>query len=77
MNVEIKCGIIGTLVSTIFCFTPLLLNFLALIGLSNFIAYVDYIVFPALLVFLFMIYIGFMRNLYSSEEDKGDNQELN
>ncbi len=48
----LKVGIIGTIIAALCCFTPILLIFLGAIGLSAAVAYLDYILLPALFIFV-------------------------
>jgi len=45
-------GIVGTVVSALCCFTPLLLILLSAVGLSAVIGWIDYVLIPALLFFI-------------------------
>jgi membrane protein implicated in regulation of membrane protease activity len=46
--------IIGTILILLCCFTPLLVFTLSLVGLSFFTPYLDFVLFPALLLFTFL-----------------------
>lgn len=48
----LKTGVIGTVVAAICCFTPLLVLVLGAIGLSAWLGYADYVLFPALALFV-------------------------
>ena len=45
-------GIAGTIVAALCCFTPVLVGLLAAIGLSAVVGYLDYVLLPALAVFV-------------------------
>ncbi|MGI9328769.1 MAG: mercury resistance system transport protein MerF [Pseudomonadales bacterium] len=45
-------GIIGTIVAAICCFTPILVILLGTVGLSAAVGYLDFVLFPALVIFL-------------------------
>jgi len=45
-------GMTGTVVAMICCFTPLLVIFLAAVGLSGIVGWLDYVLFPALALFI-------------------------
>lgn len=45
-------GVIGTVIAAICCFTPILVILLAAVGLSAAIGYLDFVLFPALIIFL-------------------------
>ena len=48
----LKIGIIGSVVAAVCCFTPLLVVLLGAIGLSGVIGFLDYVLLPALVIFL-------------------------
>jgi len=48
----LKLGLTGTIVTAICCFTPTLAWLLALSGLAAWLAWLDYVLFPLLVVFL-------------------------
>lgn len=53
MRVDIKrLGILGTVITALCCFTPILAGLLAITGLSWLIGYLDFILFPVLFIFL-------------------------
>ncbi len=45
-------GIVGTVVAALCCFTPLLVVLLGAVGLSSWLGWLDYVLFPALGIFL-------------------------
>lgn len=45
-------GIIGTVVAALCCFTPVLVVLLGAVGLSAVLGWLDYVLVPALLVFI-------------------------
>ncbi|MDH3663259.1 MAG: mercury resistance system transport protein MerF [Alphaproteobacteria bacterium] len=51
-NKLLKVGMIGTIVAAICCFTPILVLLFGFVGLSSLIGMLDYVLLPALLVFL-------------------------
>ena len=51
-NPLLKIGIIGSVVTVICCFTPVLVILLGAVGLSAIVGYLDYVLFPALALFL-------------------------
>lgn len=53
-NRLMKTGIIGAIVAAICCFTPILVILLGVAGLSAVVGYLDYILFPALGVFVIL-----------------------
>lgn len=48
----LKTGVIGSVVAAICCFTPLLVVLLGAVGLSAWLGWIDYVLFPTLAVFL-------------------------
>jgi mercuric ion transport protein len=45
-------GIIGSVVTALCCFTPILVILLGAVGLSAIVGYLDYVLFPALAIFI-------------------------
>ena len=45
---QMKTGIIGTVVAALCCFTPVLVVLFGAIGLSAWLGWIDYVLFPAL-----------------------------
>lgn len=48
----LRVGIIGTVVAALCCFTPVLTVLLVAVGLSAAIGWLDYVLLPALVIFL-------------------------
>lgn len=48
----LRAGIAGSAIAAICCFTPVLVVLLGVVGLSAIVGYLDYVLFPALAVFL-------------------------
>jgi mercuric ion transport protein len=48
----LRTGIIGSIVAAICCFTPILVIGLGVVGLSAWLGWIDYVLFPALAIFL-------------------------
>jgi mercuric ion transport protein len=57
----IKTGIIGSVVAAICCFTPLLVILLGAVGLSAWLGMLDFVLFPALGLFLAITAYGLWR----------------
>lgn len=55
----LKTGAIGSVVAMVCCFTPLLVVTLGIAGLSAWLGWLDYVLFPAMAVFLAMTAYGF------------------
>ncbi len=45
---QMKTGIIGTVVAALCCFTPVLVVLFGAVGLSAWLGWIDYVLFPAL-----------------------------
>ncbi|MBO6674063.1 MAG: mercury resistance system transport protein MerF [Rhizobiales bacterium] len=45
-------GIVGTLITALCCFTPALVVLLGAVGLSAVVGYLDFVLFPALAIFI-------------------------
>lgn len=57
----LRAGIIGTVVAAICCFTPVLVILFSVVGLSAMVGWLDYVLFPALAVFLGFTAYALMR----------------
>ena len=57
----VKLGVGGTIITAICCFTPVLVWIFGAIGLVAVVAYLDYVLFPLLAVFLLMVVIGLLQ----------------
>ena len=59
-------GIVGTLVAAICCFTPVLVVLLAAVGLSAWLDWLDYVLLPALALFLALtVYAVFKQRTHA------------
>lgn len=52
MNDLLRTGLIGTAVAALCCFTPILAILLGVVGLSAVVGWLDYVLLPALAVFV-------------------------
>jgi mercuric ion transport protein len=57
----LRTGIIGSVVAAICCLTPILVIGLGLFGLSAWLGWIDYALFPALAIFLGLTVWGLWR----------------
>jgi mercuric ion transport protein len=57
----LKIGIVGTIITAICCFTPLLVVVLGVIGLSSLIGLLDLVLLPALAIFLLITGYGLWK----------------
>ncbi len=48
----LEVGIVGAVVAAVCCFTPLLVGLLAVVGLSAVVSWLDYVLLPALVIFV-------------------------
>ena len=51
-NKLLTTGLIGTIIAALCCFTPILVILLGAIGLSAVVGYLDYVLLPALAIFI-------------------------
>jgi mercuric ion transport protein len=54
-------GIIGTVIAALCCFTPVLAVLFAVVGLSAVVGYLDYVLLPALAVFVLITIYALIR----------------
>ncbi|MGH6683051.1 MAG: mercury resistance system transport protein MerF [Pseudolabrys sp.] len=54
-------GTLGLILSALCCFTPILVVLLGAVGLSAFIGYLDYVLLPAVLIFIGIIAYALAR----------------
>ena len=57
----LKMGIVGTVIIALCCFTPILVVLFAVVGLSAVVGYLDYVLFPALAVFVLITIYAVIR----------------
>ncbi|MDC0662539.1 mercury resistance system transport protein MerF [Marinobacter sp. SS21] len=57
----IRVGAVGSLVTALCCFTPVLVWLFGWLGLSAILGYLDYVLLPLLLAFLLLLVIGVVR----------------
>ena len=57
----VKTGIVGSVIAAICCFTPVLVIGLGVVGLSAWLGWLDYVLFPALAIFLGITFYGVWR----------------
>lgn len=63
----VKTGIIGTVLAALCCFTPVLVILLGAVGLSALTGYLDYVLLPALGIFIVLtIYAVWRRQSRSN-----------
>ena len=57
----LKMGIVGTVIIALCCFTPVLVVLFAVVGLSAVVGYLDYVLFPALAMFVLITIYAVIR----------------
>lgn len=62
----LKTGIIGSLVAALCCFTPILAILLGALGLGWLTGYLDYVLFPVLVIFLGLTAYGYYQQSKSA-----------
>ena len=66
----LRIGIVGSAIAAVCCFTPALVILVTTVGLSAIIGYLDYVLFPALAVFLgITAYAVYLRSKGASRRD--------
>lgn len=65
----IKAGIVGTVIAALCCFTPALVILLGAVGLSALVGYLDYVLMPALFIFLGLLVYGFIKKSKEGNEE--------
>lgn len=68
----LRVGITGSIVFALCCFTPLLSVVLGAIGLTVWLAWLDYVLVPALGVFLALAVYGFYAGQTTSMRSRDD-----
>ncbi|UTS79106.1 mercury resistance system transport protein MerF [Phaeobacter piscinae] len=62
----LKAGIIGTVIAALCCFTPALVVLLGVVGLSAVVGYLDFVLMPALAVFVLITIYALIRRARNS-----------
>lgn len=70
-------GIVGTVVTAICCFTPALVVFLAAVGLSAWLVWLDMVLIPLLLVFIVITVFAIAGMVSASRHPESDNERSN
>lgn len=65
-------GIAGVAISAICCFTPALVILLSAVGLSAWLAWVDFVLLPALVLFLGLSMVAAARLRRAASQDGAD-----
>jgi mercuric ion transport protein len=60
-NKLLKVGLLGSVITALCCFTPILVGVLSVFGLGVIISYLDFVLLPLLAVFIVLTIVGFIR----------------
>ncbi len=71
-NRLLKTGIIGSIVMALCCVTPILVVLFGVVGLSAAVGYLDYVLFPALAVFLSITGYALWKRSRRGTDPQGD-----
>ena len=63
-NGLLKVGLIGTAITALCCFTPILVILLGAVGLSALLGMLDYVLLPALIIFAGIFIYALLRGRY-------------
>lgn len=63
-----RLGIVGMIIAALCCFTPILTGLLAVVGLNWLIGYLDFVLFPALFIFVGITIYALRRDGYFQSE---------
>ncbi len=67
----LRTGVIGSVVAAICCVTPALVVLVTAVGLSAVVGYLDYVLFPALAVFLAITgYALYLRSRRTTDDEE-------
>ncbi len=61
-------GVTGTVITAVCCFTPVLVVLLGAVGLSAWLGWIDYVLFPALALFVAMTAYALIRRRQRSRQ---------
>ena len=68
----LKTGIIGSIIVALCCVTPILVVLFGVVGLSAAVGYLDYVLFPALAVFLSITGYALWKRSRRGTDPQGD-----
>jgi len=60
-KILLKTGLIGTVLAALCCFTPVLVILFGIVGLSALVGYLDYVLLPALGIFILITIYALIR----------------
>ena len=70
-----KYGIVGTVITALCCFTPVLVVLFGFLGLAGLVGYLDYVLFPLLAVFLLLIFTATVRGIARPDTSNTNNAQ--
>lgn len=62
----LRVGVVGTVLAALCCFTPILIILFGGVGLSAVVGYLDYVLLPALAVFVLITLYALIRRARNS-----------
>lgn len=62
----LKMGVVGTVIAALCCFTPALVMLFGFVGLSAVVGYLDYVLLPALAVFVLITIYAVIRRAWKT-----------
>ena len=62
----LKMGVVGTVIAALCCFTPALVVLFSFVGLSTVVGYLDYVLLPALAVFVLITIYAVIRRAWKT-----------
>ena len=68
----LRTGIIGSIIVALCCVTPILVVLFGVVGLSAAVGYLDYVLFPALAVFLAITGYALWKRNRRGADPQGD-----
>ena len=60
-NKLVIIGLVGTVITALCCFTPVLVVLFGALGLAALVGYLDFVLFPLLGVFLILLVVGLFK----------------
>lgn len=72
-NTLLASGVVGTMIAAVCCFTPILAILLGAVGLAAVVGWLDYVLFPAMAIFLGIVACALLRR---SRDDRAINHHL-
>jgi mercuric ion transport protein len=68
----LRTGIVGSIIVALCCVTPILVVLFGVVGLSAAVGYLDYVLFPALAVFLSITGYALWKRSQRDADPQGD-----